>query len=360
MPTWAAYDSDLGNAIEGVTYFWAKIEKVDYAQAFSLSEAVKQAHSAGSSVKSGIEKSNQTAAEMGEESAASIRELVTEVAAAIGLGGSSLVRRTLDVIGQEFVQDLIPFLGDIKNVVTGIKDMGSALIQRVKLWWDGRHVELRPGHPQSMAKGITTLVENSALDGLFKMAKGVVSATLTALTGGVAKIVNGIAGAVEWVVRKIYHLKEIKALNGLIEQCQQAWTTVLSNRSAIAAGADASGHGYEVDVFNDFFRQKINEAPVIAAITYRSGLAGDPMRLLEMLSADGSAINQSQFDAGVKYLNELKTTAGKYTDEWSKTLTSNDELVKNVLTALVAQQVTPGKAKSWVGKIKAKLSRSKA
>lgn len=318
---------DMANAREGVVYFWAKIEPV--ATRHLILPVAKDnaltAASAGYSTYSAVKHFNQSIAQSGTESDNLLKKWAYD-----------LVHKLFDAmhvnfnpgdwigwVGDHLVRQIAPFIGDIVGGVMGLYEFGKALYQKVRLWWSGRKVELRAGHPQAIAMGIDKLVNNALLDGLYKVAKSAVSTGLKFVTMGVSSVVDAVVGIVEMVVRLIYTITEAVNMDRFIEQCKAYWN--LPGRTRLAALAGDAKH------FNGMFLVATGKAPVIAGITYNTHIAGDKMRFLKMYADDGSVINQSQFDAGCAYLERLRKTGRGYVADWGERLRSDDPVVKGLL-----------------------------
>lgn len=321
------FERDMINAREGVVFFWSRIDPVAKPSLLLplTFDGIKMARSSAKDIAEGVENIGQTIAEAGAKTASQLKSwaigLIEKLSGAIG--------QVLDVswinwIADNLVGRIAPFLGDIIGGIKGLVKFGKSLVQKVRLWWQGRHVELVPGHPQTMAAGINKLVTNAMLEGAYGIAKAAVSAGLKFVSMGVSTIVNAVASIVEFIVRLVNTVIEAVNIDWWIDYCKNLW----GGKSQQARSERQAALSGDAKDFNQNFVKYTNRAPIIAAITSNTNLAGNKMLLMKMFSDDGSVIDQSQFDAGCVYLESLKSTGRDYCKNWGKRLQTSDSLAQ--------------------------------
>ena len=342
-------NDDMGNAREGIVYFWSQIEPVSglsICAGFAKDNPIKAGTIAYNTYGS-INYDNRTGLEKGADKANSFSqtmELKNWCDRTVAwlfeiIGVKKVIDDSVAWISKYLLKTFSPFVGDIVGGVKGLYKFSQALVHKVELWWKGRNVKLNAGHPQAIAKAIGALLNNSMLDGLYKLIKSVVSASLKFITVGVSTIASLIANTFEAIIRLIYTFKEARYINDFISKCKEYWKLPkVARMYALTIDAQA---------FNNAFKDATENAPIIGAITFNTHIAGDKMRFLNMYT-EKQVVSKSQFKAGASYLDSLKSTSRSYVKKWGSRLNTQDNFVKGLLRIIEhgANAVNPPK-KAW-------------
>ncbi|WP_372896213.1 hypothetical protein [Stieleria sp.] len=312
-------DDPMINAREGVLFFW---QAIDQLSPLSLSTGAWTDNkwtkrSAMANAMGGASDPGQTREQRGEALKTYATWLAQKLCNAVGWNENA---GWLHWIIDNIIKELGPFVGSIIGGIKGLYKIGSAIAQKVKIWWVARKVTLAAGHPQAIASGIKKLINSALLEGLYDVAKSALTAGVLVASAGASSIVSAVASVIELIVKMVHAAMEASRINKLIEDCAALWQLPRGARAWALSGAATD--------FNTMFRTATEKTPVIAPITLCSCLSGDKMRLLKMYGDDGTPITQSSFDAGCVYLDSLKNVGREYCKRWGDTLQSDDPLVK--------------------------------
>jgi hypothetical protein len=316
-----SWSHETANAREGVVFFWSKINHLGPYEVIT-GKLLKSKVSIGKMAYDDRDNKPpaQSYLQRGEAQSAQFKEwanhLTRELFKAIGAdppGG-----QWIGWIAENIVRNIGPLLGSVRGLYKGLKKFGTALVQRVTAWWQGRKVELQSGHPQAMADGITKLINNAMLEGLYEIVKSAAKGTLDVLTVGVTATVGAVISVMEIIVRQVYACYHAVSINDFIDDCKEYMKLPKAARTVELSG--------EAAAFNDTFRYYTEAVPAIAAITLASCLGGDKMRLLKMYGDDGAPINESSYKAGTKFLDTLNSAGREYSSFWARLLKTSDNV----------------------------------
>lgn len=318
-------NDEMANAREGIVYLWANITPVTRLATVAAFAKINKLGLAGLGLNSYSSYYYVRDGNLEQSEAFALKDWCSKTVKSLfeKLGFGSDTDGTHGFISNALFSNLVPFVGDIVAGVKGLYDFGKALVKKVELWWKGRHVNLRSGHPQTIAKAIGSLINNQMLEGLFATVKAAVSASLKFISMGVSSVANAVAAVIESIIRLIYMFKQRNHINGFIEECKNYWSLPRSARIASLSGT--------ADHFNELFLEATKNAPIIGGISYATNICGDKFRFLQVLADDGSSISQNQYDAGCRYLDSLKEAGREYSNGWAENLSSNDQVITGLL-----------------------------
>jgi hypothetical protein len=76
----------------------------------------------------------------------------------------------------------------------------------------------------------------------------------------------------------------------------------------------------------------------LAMLALNSGICGDKMHFLQMFQDDTRVISQASFDAGVKYVDELKIWSSGYLKDAGFNFVSNDAMTTGLIKLATSHQ----------------------
>jgi hypothetical protein len=214
--------------------------------------------------------------------------------------------------------------GDIKGVAKGLFTGVTKAIEFFDIKHKGENVVLESGHPDLVAKAITSAVGRSALVGLAEAALAGAKIALAGLTAGVGQIINAVAGIIERILKFAVRFCDALALRRAFAAAKDYFRN---------ANLGESIHR-DANAFAKWFKGVIERSPIVAALVMNCGVAGDPMRFLKVTTESGKLVLvQGQFDKGVIYLNALKSAASDMIRDYQEQMriSSNDKICSSLL-----------------------------
>jgi len=209
---------------------------------------------------------------------------------------------------------LAKIAGPIMDVATGLVKAFSAATDRFQVWQASHDVNISAGTPATVVKTIESAMDRSIGKGL-----------ATALKGGVGMIpvVGSFATLIAAALDKIYMFMmkrwEKTRLRAFFADAKQLWT---EREQPEPFHARAEG-------FNKWFKSYVEDVPALAILTLNSGCCGNKMVWLNMFNTSALPIQQGQFDAGVKFLDEHLIPYGtRYLNEYNIQFTSTDSMAQ--------------------------------
>jgi hypothetical protein len=241
--------------------------------------------------------------------------------------------------GVDFIGESLAFIGSkLLDAVTGripgwslVSDAGAALAAVIKASqgaWDaikqayfGWNVTLLGGHPSIISKALARHSAAEVAGGLgsatYSSAKIAGTVTTTGMSDLVVLIIDIFLAVFAFVDRLVQRFFLKKFFN----KCRAEW----------ALRHQGSWLATDHDKFSKWFRKNVVLTPALAPITLLSGICAHPLKFLQLLGSSGDVASQSSFDAGVKYIDELKVIGSRflrsYLDAFNFTLSSSDNFV---------------------------------
>jgi hypothetical protein len=208
-------------------------------------------------------------------------------------------------------------IGVLSSVVASI-EAGTA---RFKEWRHGQGIEVMQGHPSTIIQAIRGAMNQRVAGSLYQLLKNSALLSLQIATTGVALLAALIASLLETLIDMVWRLFDIKRMQSFFIQAHEHW---LSRDQAWAL------HMQPI-MFNNWFKRYAVTTPTISALALNSGICGSKMNFLKMFSDSGMVINQSTFDAGVHYVDELKGWGSQCLESSGYTFSSDDALVSALI-----------------------------
>jgi len=221
-----------------------------------------------------------------------------------------------------------PFVGGALDVAAGLGKTIDAAVTRFKTWKEGRDVEVGQGHPTTVVNSITRAMNMALFEGLWTMLKGAGALAMDGVGYGAGAVVNLIISCGEMLIKFIWRLVETVRFNMFCGEARGYW----ENSSSL----DALHR--QPFAFSEWYRKTALNLPLIAVLTLNTGICGDKMRYLSMYKAGGvNEISTNEFQAGVRFLDNLKPWGAKYMDDAGFTIRSaNDPLVDSLVNTFAS------------------------
>ena len=224
--------------------------------------------------------------------------------------------------------DLIPGWGyaqDVESLYQGVKRAVKNAIDWLGQIFSGWGVNLLEGGPATMARSIAQHSAAGLAGGLKDIAVTSCKIGLKA-AGDAVSGVGSIVGAVVGILQRIANLVEYSVqrflLNRTLSQAKYHWEKK----------SEMMENHYQ---FNEWFSKACAFTPVVAALCLCSGNVAHPYRFLQLLATDDNAINQKQFDEGVKHTEKLQSLSREYVREYVSVyrlhITSQEDYVGGML-----------------------------
>jgi hypothetical protein len=194
-----------------------------------------------------------------------------------------------------------PFVGSGLDIVKSCATTLDASYTRFRTWKEGRDVEMAQGHPTTVVDSITRAMNVAVFSGLYDMLKGAGALAMDITAFGAGGLVNLIISAIELIVKFVWRLAETIRFNKF---CAMAREYYENSKSA------DSIHKHPF-AFADWYRSYALNLPLIAILTLNTGICGDKMRYLTMFN-NGAEISTESFQAGVRFLDNLKPWGAQY------------------------------------------------
>jgi len=248
------------------------------------------------------------------------------------------IRKVCDYLAEKFLEKAAPFISaglDIARVLGTTIDAG---LTKFREWMAARDVSVLAGHPGTICEAIRRAMSMSVGQGLFDTLKGGLKLGTEFMTAGAGALATLLAAVLETLVKMIWRMVEIARMNTFFRQAGEHWRT-----------RGVGGLHEQPIRFNAWFRGYAMSSPSLAILALNTGICGDKMHFLQMFRADGAAISQSTFSAGVTYVDSLKVWGARYLRDVGYTFTSGDQMVNALLeNALAVNGPLPGAGrKAW-------------
>ena len=232
-----------------------------------------------------------------------------------------IARTVINKILAKWLASAAPIIGGILEIGGGILNTMTAAAEKYKEWVTGKGVELMGGHPSTVAQAIRNAMWLSVGEGLYNTLKGGVNLGINFAAAGASAIVSLVISVVEAVATTCWHLVEIMRIRTFFDEARDMWKRIDNSDSL----------HLQPTAFNKWYSSYALTIPALAVLTLISGICGDKMRYLQMYKADDHVIDQSAFDHGVTYLDNLKIWGYEYLDNAGFSFESSDPLVTHML-----------------------------
>jgi hypothetical protein len=254
------------------------------------------------------------------------------------------------------VENVLP---EIRKQIAGVldecKEIGAGVAKAIKNFRRVARLEelvkgvtVLPGHPSLMAARVTKLVEDSAWDGVKDAVKSAVQTSITAVSGGMSKIVTAVGGAIYAVYKFVKRYLEIRAINKIIGEAADYWAEKTIQ--------------HDPEKFNGWFARITEKVPILAALTLNAGICGSLASFIQLypLTDGGPGVGanaeslQSQ-SSGSAYQGKLKRCASRLIREYEVKFSSSEKMVATCLAHgaegdLIHEEANSG-MKAWLWKM---------
>jgi hypothetical protein len=227
-------------------------------------------------------------------------------------------------LAEKAIDHIAPFIANGLGVVESLVKATSAGVDRYLAHARGKTVAIVPGTPRSTIDGIKHAMDMKLATGTYGVLKGAGALTLEGLSASLAGTIVDVAfSVVEAFVSLLWRLRDYYRLRVFREEARGYWE----------AREGAKPFHEQPSAFNEWYRRVALKVPAVPCLTLSSGICGDKMRLLRMFGSEGEVIKQADFDAGVKYLDSLKTWGTKYLADLGYGFGSDDPVVAKLVAA---------------------------
>jgi hypothetical protein len=242
------------------------------------------------------------------------------------------LRMLCDYLGGKYLENAMPFISGGLATVNGLINAVRAGTTRYMEYSHGKSVNILPGHPSTIVREIRHAMDINVCAGMYQTLKGGAQLAVEGVTAGAASPISSLVfSLVEAIVSTTWKVHDLHRMRRFFDEAERQYTMRQQARAL---------HTRPI-AFNAWYRKYAVGTPAISVLALNSGICGDKMRFLQMYT-NGDQINQSAFDAGVRYVDELKAWGGRYLDEVGYAFSSNDPLTKGVLTPVHAHPETEG------------------
>lgn len=240
-------------------------------------------------------------------------------------------------VTQQVFKSLAPVIGGAVGLAQGLWKMTVAFCEKLSNWLAAREVKLVQGHPTTLVKNIESGITRALLEGIYETAKSAASIALNAASWGGAAIVDAVVAVVEAATKIIWRIAEILIIRRFCKKAKQFWT----------ARNESNSIHLDSLKFDHWLKGTTSKIPVIAAVTYGTGIAGDKMRFLQMYTGEGAVISQDQFDAGVKYLDQMKRAGSRLLERSDMKFRSTDKVIEGLLKLAQRHDAVAAQGSIW-------------
>ena len=240
-------------------------------------------------------------------------------------------------VAQQVFTKAAPVIGSAAGLAQGLWKTTVAFCEKLGNWLAKRHVKLVHGHPKTLVNGIERGLTRALLEGLYETAKSSLLLGLNIASLGAASIIDAIAAVIEAVTKIIWRIAEAKIVRQFCAQAKVFWT----------GRSETNAIHLDSMKFDNWLKGATNKVPLIAAVTLGTGIAGDKMRFLQMYTGRGATISQSQFDSGVKYLDQMKRSGARLMERSDIEFDSDDGMIKGLLKLAESHDKVAAKPSFW-------------
>lgn len=328
----------MQNARLGVVYLWqgtqvksSTVEEVisTVARAVGTRLGILEAESSEAGLWSKIKS-------WAEEFVVKVWAKIKEVFGDIGVIGGHIKKIALFLAKQVF-KKAAPIIGSVAGLVQGLWKTTVAFCEKLSNWIAKHGVNLVKGHPETLVKGIERGLNRALLEGLYETAKSSLLLGLNIASSGAASIIDKVAGIIEMATKMIWQFAERCIIRGFCAEAKNYWT----------GRSESNAIHLDSMKFDNWLKSTTNKVPVVAAVTLGSGIAGDKMRFLQMYTGEGLVVTQSQFDNGVRYLDQMKRTGSRVLERTGLEFQSDDPTIAGLLKLARSHDEVKAKTCFW-------------
>jgi hypothetical protein len=230
------------------------------------------------------------------------------------------------------------------DIYAGARQAVDGAIRFIDQTYHGIGVSLLGGHPSLIANAIARHSLAMVGGGLKDIAVGSTKIALTAAgdaMAGAGALFSALTGALQRIFNLIDRAIQRIRINSILSKARAEWKIADSGKGL------ASNH----KSFSEWFQNAIITTPVIAALVLGSGYAAHPYRFLQLIKTGETIVSQAEFSKGVKYIERLKSVAGRYTRDYVNayrtTFISDDQVISARLNELINGKGTIEAGPQW-------------
>jgi hypothetical protein len=276
--------------------------------------------------------------------------------------GGAMLRKIVEFVVTKVCEAAAPFVGGASNLASGVVDSVHKAVERTTLWWNKRQIQINSGHFDLIASAVEHQVDLAIGQGLYTALKGAGDIAANSFLPGAGSLVSMIMTALEWAYKLVSRLLQRSALNAFRVKAQELWDKekVIAARHADAKYGSAwsetnsrTTNGehrpryeptpigdpqgsviHRPELFREWFKEGCDASYIVPMLTLNSGMCGSIFEQIEM-HAGQRRIDQSTFDAGVRYFSLLKKVSSRSLRRSGFTVTSKDTIVDGALVHAV-------------------------
>ncbi|WP_233835447.1 hypothetical protein [Paraburkholderia sp. ZP32-5] len=234
---------------------------------------------------------------------------------------AQVLKKATTVAVDMIMKNAVPFLGGAIDVGTGLARTVGEACSRVASWSDRRHIRIRAGHPQEIAKAIEHQMVTGFCQGLVDILKGVGKMAVSVFLPGLGSLVTVAMSVIDWLIRFLSRLSEKIAIDQFLERARHFYKAE-QQRSRLIDGVyqpntEKGSLITDTKAFTDFFIEGCKASPLIPMVTLNSGLGGSLMTMIDLFDANGAQSTamsgkRNEFDIGNDYFTRLKRYSATY------------------------------------------------
>jgi hypothetical protein len=232
-----------------------------------------------------------------------------------------MIRKLVDFLCKKLLAAVAPLIGAGLDIAKGIANTVDSSITKYREWVAGRDVQLLAGHPATIIEAIKRAMKLSIGQGVYDMVKGGADLGLQIASSGASTIVGAIVSILETLAKTIWKIVEILRIQRFLKQAEGHWHARMQ-RDALHTQPIA---------FNNWFKRYAIPIPALSVLALNSGICGDKMHFLAMFKDNEAVIGEAEFQAGCKYVDDLKLWGSNYLGDAGFSFGSEDNLVKGLL-----------------------------
>lgn len=247
---------------------------------------------------------------------------VAAAAASIWASRPGLLRSITQTIAGAAAAQAQPFILSGLTTAGGIVDALETGCKRYLVHARSKHVSVLPGTPTTTIDGIKRAMDLTLAGDVYKTLKGGAQLVAEGLTAGASSAIGRIVfSAIDALVSFVRRAHDFYYMRQFFHEAKAHW----ADRDRPDA---LHRRPYE---FNLWYREVAMRVPVIPVLTLNSGICGDKAHLLRMFSLEGEVITQAKFDAGVAYIDELRTWGAGYLRDVGYVFESGDAVIAELV-----------------------------
>jgi hypothetical protein len=247
-----------------------------------------------------------------------------------------LLRKLVNFLLGKLIATVAPLVGGALDIAKGIFNTIEAVVDKVSEWQDRKNVKLLAGTPTTTCEAIRGAMTLCIGEGLYDTLKGTANLAMDVgmgVSAGGTAIAKLVIAVVEALTTTIYRLVEIQRMRNCFADARGMW---------LVRDSEHALYKHPI-VFNNWFKSYALTTPALAMLALNSGICGDKMHFLQMFQDDTKVIAQASFDAGVKYVDDMKIWGASYLTDAAFNFVSNDAMTRGLLE-LAKSHKDPGES----------------